>query len=272
MTHENPQMLSEDDSADTPSPDFYQPGHTYANTIGWRFRVDTVTTHPEDGERTALGWRYWNGWEPYAYGEDDYEIQRMQGITDVSAQLLQSPQTAAEADRMRARIAELEAAQGTVFRASHDSIPLRLYTTAAEARRHCETVVRREIPGASLDWIEDEENGVAELAAAFGEDDRSTGYVVTALDVAGSCDEGDAADILTLAPAQVVTGAYNPTTRTIRLELTATREQWVVWEKALAVDLGRTTHRGKAVTSHAVWRGLHVAIRCQFASEGGAAG
>lgn len=64
-------------------PDFYQPGRTYISRefpqYGWRFRCDAITTHPEDGERTAIGWRYFNNvWEPYAYGEDDWEINRCQ--------------------------------------------------------------------------------------------------------------------------------------------------------------------------------------------------
>ncbi|WP_055590409.1 hypothetical protein [Peterkaempfera griseoplana] len=55
--------------------DFYQPGRTYSGPYGWRFRADTITTHPQDGERTALGWRYWaDEWEPYACGEADWEI------------------------------------------------------------------------------------------------------------------------------------------------------------------------------------------------------
>jgi hypothetical protein len=59
--------------------DFYRPGHIYTNAefpqYGWKFRCDTVTTHPEDGERTALGWRFFNGkWDAYAYGEDDWDI------------------------------------------------------------------------------------------------------------------------------------------------------------------------------------------------------
>lgn len=71
------------------TPDFFQPGHTYAQTEypqhDWRFRCDTVTTHPEDGERTALGWRFWRGnWEAYAYGEDDWEIHLHVGLTDVT--------------------------------------------------------------------------------------------------------------------------------------------------------------------------------------------
>lgn len=65
--------------------DFYVPGRTYAGTdpsYDWQFRCDTVTTHPKDGERTALGWRHFKGeWEPYAYGEDDWDLHALVGIT-----------------------------------------------------------------------------------------------------------------------------------------------------------------------------------------------
>src|SRR5690606_35171660 len=68
--------------------DFFEPGRTYTHVddgTDWKFRVDTVTTHPEDGERTALGWRHFRGqWEPIAYGEDDYEIHRHVGTVDVT--------------------------------------------------------------------------------------------------------------------------------------------------------------------------------------------
>ncbi|MFJ6615421.1 hypothetical protein ACIQPT_34670 [Streptomyces sp. NPDC091289] len=64
--------------------DFYEPGHTYSETnpaYDWAFRCDTVTAHPEDGERTALGWRRFKGvWEPYAYGEDDWDLHALVGI------------------------------------------------------------------------------------------------------------------------------------------------------------------------------------------------
>lgn len=75
-------------SADA-APDFFQPGHTYADTesskYDWKFRVDTITTHPENGERTALGWRHFRGeWEPYAYAEDDWDIHQHAGLTDVT--------------------------------------------------------------------------------------------------------------------------------------------------------------------------------------------
>jgi hypothetical protein len=68
--------------------DFFEPGHTYAAAEtgpDWKFRVDTVTTHPEDGERTALGWRYFDGeWEPYAYYEDDWDVHQHVGHRDVT--------------------------------------------------------------------------------------------------------------------------------------------------------------------------------------------
>lgn len=75
-----------------------------------------------------------------------------------------------------------------VYRASHDSIVMGLYTTPAEARAHCEDEERRSwSKGAeptSFDWIEDEEDGVAELTAWVGSQECLTGYVVTALEIA----------------------------------------------------------------------------------------
>lgn len=81
-----------------------------------------------------------------------------------------------------------------VYRASHESIVMGLYTTAAEARAHCVAEERRTwSTGAKpvFDWIEDEEDGVAELVtvAEDGETESVTGYVVTALEVASEYDE-----------------------------------------------------------------------------------
>jgi len=72
--------------------DFYEPGQTYKDDeYGWKFRCDTVTTHPDDGQRTALGWRYFRGdWEPYAYGEDDWEIHTF--VDDLAASTAQMRQ------------------------------------------------------------------------------------------------------------------------------------------------------------------------------------
>ncbi|MER5769583.1 hypothetical protein [Streptomyces sp. NPDC001985] len=78
----------------------------------------------------------------------------------------------------------------TVYRASHDSIGVGLYTTAAAARAHCEAYVRREIGDeGALDWIEDDEDGVAELVAEIGGAEDTTGYVVMSLTVASVYDE-----------------------------------------------------------------------------------
>lgn len=65
----------------TPAPDFYQPGYTYSDTDPeWRFRCDSITTHPESGERTALGWRFSRGeWDAIAYGEDDWDLLKFDG-------------------------------------------------------------------------------------------------------------------------------------------------------------------------------------------------
>jgi hypothetical protein len=75
-----------------------------------------------------------------------------------------------------------------VYRASHDSIVMDLYLTPAAARAHCEAEERRSWPKGttlSFDWIEDEDDGVAELVVTAGQNEESTtGYIVTALDVA----------------------------------------------------------------------------------------
>ncbi|MFF9205102.1 hypothetical protein ACF1AE_25440 [Streptomyces sp. NPDC014986] len=119
-----------------------------------------------------------------------------------------------ERQELRARVAELEAERHstnealddavqelraretsplTVYRASHDSIVMGLYLTAAEARKHCEAEERRSWPtGTTLafDWIEDDEDGVAELTVVAGQNEESTtGYVVDTLEVAAAYDE-----------------------------------------------------------------------------------
>jgi hypothetical protein len=82
----------------------------------------------------------------------------------------------------------------TIYRASHPDagITLGRYTTAAAAREHCEAEERRAWANGSaptFDWIEDEEDGVAELTAWVGGEETATGYVVTALTVAFKYDE-----------------------------------------------------------------------------------
>lgn len=82
----------------------------------------------------------------------------------------------------------------TVYRAEHESIVMGLYTTAAEARKHCESEERRSWgPGHTLvfDWLKDdeEEDSVAELVVTAGQNEQSTtGYVVTPIEVASAFD------------------------------------------------------------------------------------
>lgn len=96
--------------------------------------------------------------------------------------------------KLQARIAELEAAQGTIYRAEHpdSGITLGHYATAKAARDHCEETERRSWPtGTTLvfDWIEDDEDRVAELVVTAGQNDESvTGYLVTALALASEYD------------------------------------------------------------------------------------
>jgi hypothetical protein len=70
------------------APGFFRPGVTYTEPDGstdWAFRCDAITTHPEDGERTALGWRRFRGeWAECAYGEDDFEIHLIADAISVS--------------------------------------------------------------------------------------------------------------------------------------------------------------------------------------------
>ncbi|MFD7996892.1 hypothetical protein [Streptomyces mexicanus] len=83
----------------------------------------------------------------------------------------------------------------TIYRAEHPNsgITLRHYRTEAAARAHCEAEERRSWPTGThlaFDWIEDEEGGVAEMTVVAGQNEESTtGYVVTALEVASEHDE-----------------------------------------------------------------------------------
>ena len=138
-------------------------------------------------------------------GKQPSDLYRAMAERLADAQLLMSPEKAAELERLRDRVAELEAAPRQVFRASHESIVMGRYTTAAEARKHCETVVRREHAESTkveLWWREDEDTvdqpelveaelieHVKSSAVPGPGYTRPTGYVVTALEVASAFDE-----------------------------------------------------------------------------------
>lgn len=81
-------MAGEGTAAAAATPDFFEPGHTYTEADGstdWKFRCDAITTHPEDGERTALGWRHFKGqWAEYSYGEDDWDVHQHVGTFDMA--------------------------------------------------------------------------------------------------------------------------------------------------------------------------------------------
>lgn len=93
---------------------------------------------------------------------------------------------------------ERETAPLTVYRASHDSIVMGLYTTREAAQQHCEAKVRQEEPKGSIrgmSWVADGIGPDAEYElhitpAGTGELIRGTGYVVTPLEVTSQYDEG----------------------------------------------------------------------------------
>ncbi|MET9158265.1 hypothetical protein ABZX56_11105 [Streptomyces parvulus] len=76
------------------APDFFQAGHTYRHTR-WTFRVDVITTHPQSGERAALGW-WWFGqgsWlKPFTADDDHWQS----GWRDIShpARAIEKPEHA----------------------------------------------------------------------------------------------------------------------------------------------------------------------------------
>lgn len=80
VSHAEHEIQERDRVKTSTAPDFYQPGYVYsypryADGYDWKFRCDGITTHPENGERIALGWRFFNGqWGEYAYGEDSWDI------------------------------------------------------------------------------------------------------------------------------------------------------------------------------------------------------
>ncbi|SFK75076.1 hypothetical protein [Streptomyces pini] len=80
-------------------------------------------------------------------------------------------------------------AELTVYRASHDSIVMGLYTTRQAAYEHCEAHELRDDPISPMAW-EVDEDGVAELVRwRIPDATKPTGYVVTPLTVATAYDE-----------------------------------------------------------------------------------
>ncbi|MEV5953765.1 hypothetical protein AB0M11_08300 [Streptomyces sp. NPDC051987] len=98
-----------------------------------------------------------------------------------------------ERKELRARVAELEAAPTTVYRAEHpdSGITLGHYGTREAARKHCETVLRREVGDETfLGWVPDDGSELAPEELCVGHDVECTGYIVTPLELASEYDEG----------------------------------------------------------------------------------
>ncbi|MEV6790872.1 hypothetical protein AB0M87_02500 [Streptomyces sp. NPDC051320] len=82
-----------------------------------------------------------------------------------------------------------------VYRAGyvHETIPLGLYTNEAAARAHCEATVSSEHPASVallFDWIgeDDDPEEPRELIVRIGDEETTTGYTVTRLEVATAYD------------------------------------------------------------------------------------
>lgn len=120
--------------------------------------------------------------------EDDDRPLHMTGgtVTEIRVQRPEGEQQKDTGD------GESTPADVTVYRASHDSIVMGLYTTREAAREHCETLMHREQPDADLNWYTDPTEGYEDapedlfMVIAGGESD--TGYAVTPLEVASEYD------------------------------------------------------------------------------------
>lgn len=118
-----------------------------------------------------------------------------------SAQLLTSPETATELERLQARVAELEAAPTTVYRAEHpdSGVTLGHYSSIDAARQHCVTLASREGNTGIVSWVPDdsdpwspEELTYFDVEYCDGDDvpvQTCTGYVVTPLEAPSEYDE-----------------------------------------------------------------------------------
>jgi len=142
-----------------------------AHAAGMPMGIDldgTLTDH----QAWSVVWDRSAGWWTVA-GYDDEEPD---GITRVIAptQALQP---------------ESDAPALTIHRALWDTVPLGLYTTVDAARAHCEDHARRDLPTAAvIDWVTDEDDGVAELVATVDGEQSMTGYTVVPLEVAAEYD------------------------------------------------------------------------------------
>jgi hypothetical protein len=167
---------------------FFQPGRTYTyGQTGYRapeltrlFRVEHVTRHPDRGNLRAIGWM--RSGEPDAKWHGHFRDE-FDGWTETAND---------GADGAEKDTADGEPAELVIYRASHDSIVMGLYTTRQAAYEHCEAHELRDDPVSPMAWNVDED-GVAELVRLrvprSPGAESATGYVVTPLTVASAHDE-----------------------------------------------------------------------------------
>jgi hypothetical protein len=109
---------------------------------------------------------------------------------DGNAELVQQLMANYDAEEKATAAAATATPALTVYRASHDSIVMGLYTTREAAREHCEKALRREVGGkVFLGWVPDDGSELAAEELCIGEDFECSGYVVTPLEVASEYDE-----------------------------------------------------------------------------------
>jgi len=123
-----------------------------------------------------------------------------------SARLINSPEHAAHVAELETRLAEYERpadedpirytlteqAPVTIYRAEHpdSGITLGHYGSRAAARKHCETVLRRDVGDeVFLGWVPDDGSEDAPEELCIGEDVVCSGYIVTPLDVPSQYDD-----------------------------------------------------------------------------------
>ncbi|MFF5984372.1 hypothetical protein ACFY78_36575 [Streptomyces olindensis] len=182
--------LDSDAEGGSEASEFFHPGRTYTRDLPFRAPEDRPTfecvgigVHPTKGSLRAFGFEQPGAGHPWVSA-----AQRMEEWADGWVEI--GP---AVPDRLTRTFAAVQAlrqdnSEGAqpliIYRASWDTMRLGRYTTQAEARKHCEDHARRDLPTTSFDWIEDEEDGVAELVATVDGTEGPTGYTVTALEIA----------------------------------------------------------------------------------------
>ena len=104
-----------------------------------------------------------------------------------------------ERDALRARVADQapvgESTPRCAYLARHQELPAPLgwYGRPEAARAHCEAALSAEHPADVAlvwGWIEDDEDGVAELVATIGKTEQPTGYSVITLELPDEYDAG----------------------------------------------------------------------------------